>query len=241
MLVVLVLWDCWRGRGRKDEKTRCNWGAKSSTPDVDGNVKSQRGVRWSGRPSCFHCFGTPKSNFFGVNMDIFVQRHAKYSIDSIWYTYWLCLHCLYKMLEVSTWDLMSHMLLEWFLSFKEGGRDENQKIESRKLSFWKCDEVFSFPGCLGFMGDEILPSQNGEYKKPWHSVSDTRIPIKQPVFNGKYPLVFFPVCQKSCCYHQEVHPSSRWARRVTSHVQCGFLLSTWSRLRSLCHQCSTLV
>ena len=40
-------------------------------------------------------------------------------------------------------------------------------------------EQRKIPGCLGYIGDEILPSYVG-----------IRIPMKQPVFHGKYPRIF---------------------------------------------------
>ena len=52
------------------------------------------------------------------------------------------------------------------------------------------------PGCLGFIGDEKLPSYIVIIM-----LTIIRIPINQPGFNGKYPRVFLwldSVCRSSC-------------------------------------------
>ena len=71
-------------------------------------------------------------------------------------------------------------------------------------------------GCFGYIGDEILPSYVGIFKIVNHYKDPV---IKQPVFHGKYPAIFFFVAHmiyqdrnwlQSCNAVVKLTKTARW-------------------------------
>ena len=62
------------------------------------------------------------------------------------------------------------------------------------------NETSGYPGCLGNIGDDILPSQYGD--RDYFINRDIRIPIKQPGFNGSSIRGFIFMAQLSWLFNQ---------------------------------------
>ena len=186
MLVVLVLWGCWRGRGRKDEKTpfdkkRCwNWGAKKphrtwmemSIQDV---VLGE--VRWSGRPSCFHCFGTPKRNFFGEHIDWCLYKGMPGIVLTV---YDILISCVFTTctkcwrFQLGIWCHTCYLNDFFHSNRRKRWKPKDWVKEIVLLKMWW---GLQFSWLFRVYGGWNTTQLYGEYKKPWHSVSDIRIPI----------------------------------------------------------------